>query len=476
VVALGLAVDGHTVAGGRNLTQNRSARFSRRFPFAPVAATAAACLLITFGARPFAQSAAISYLSYDEGTPVFDALGEAQPPRAEWLSWIAARDRETRARTTEGDETSIVNWLLFGTTFTNHPRITAGQIDSKEIGRALAGRIADLERALTGSGDSERIRFARQVLGAPATVRPRLGALLDRVMKEGETHARLVEQAKALGDPSLEFAERSRMYRARGLSTDTSLKVNFAIEEALRRLIPVIARGADPKMRRVAIIGPGLDFADKQEGYDFYAPQTIQPFALQDSLLRLGLATDVTPAVTAFDLSPRVNAHIEYAATRARNGAAYTIHLPIDGEVSWTKEFLDYWTRFGSDIGAVTPVSVPQGTGSLKVRAIAVRPAFAARLSAMDLNVTAQRLTLPEVEQFDLIVGTNIFLYYDRLQQALATMSVASMLKPGGILLSNNALVEVPAGGLRSIGYSRVLYSNREEDGDLIIWYQKPKS
>jgi hypothetical protein len=55
-------------------------------------------------------------------------------------------------------------------------------------------------------------------------------------------------------------------------------------------------------------------------------------------------------------------------------------------------------------------------------------------------------------------------------------MSVASMLKPGGILLSNNALVEVPVGGLRSIGYSRVLYSNREEDGDLIIWYQKPRS
>jgi len=26
---------------------------------------------------------------------------------------------------------------------------------------------------------------------------------------------------------------------------------------------------------------------------------------------------------------------------------------------------------------------------------------------------------------------------------------------------------------MRSIGYSKILYSNREEDGDLIIWYQK---
>jgi hypothetical protein len=56
----------------------------------------------------------------------------------------------------------------------------------------------------------------------------------------------------------------------------------------------------------------------------------------------------------------------------------------------------------------------------------------------------------------------------------MATMSVANMLKPGGLLLSNNALVEVPVAGLRAIGYSKILYSGREEDGDLIIWYQKP--
>jgi hypothetical protein len=47
------------------------------------------------------------------------------------------------------------------------------------------------------------------------------------------------------------------------------------------------------------------------------------------------------------------------------------------------------------------------------------------------------------------------------------------MLKPGGLLLSNNALVELPSNGLTSIGYSRTLYSDRDEDGDLIVWYQK---
>jgi hypothetical protein len=136
---------------------------------------------------------------------------------------------------------------------------------------------------------------------------------------------------------------------------------------------------------------------------------------------------------------------------------------------------VEYWTRFGGSIGAAIPVTLPPGLGSLKMRAITVRPPSAGRIRMLDLNVTAQRLTLPDAERFDLIVGTNVFLYYDRLQQALATVSVANMLKPGGLLLSNNALVEVPVAGLRSIGYSKILYSNREEDGDLIIWYQKPR-
>ena len=63
-------------------------------------------------------------------------------------------------------------------------------------------------------------------------------------------------------------------------------------------------------MRRVAVIGPGLDFVDKEEGYDIYPPQTIQPFALIDSLIRLGLADGARLRVTTVDVSARVNDHI----------------------------------------------------------------------------------------------------------------------------------------------------------------------
>jgi hypothetical protein len=442
--------------------------------FRPIAAVAAGALLLTIYARPAAQSAAATYLTYEDAKPVFDALSERPPARAVWPSWIAARDRETRARVGEGDATSVVHWLLFGTSFTKEPRITSRQLDSQEIGRLIDGRLADLERALGQPDDSERIQFARQVLGTGTPVRTRLLSMLDRVMKEGETHARLIDQAKALGDASLEFAERSRMYRARGLSTDTSLKVNFAIEEALKSLAAEPAPGSGRRrIQRVAIVGPGLDVSDRQEGYDFYAPQTIQPFALQDSLIRLGLALPDALDVTTFDVSPRVTLHVEHATVRARSGVPYTIHLPLEGDVPWTPAFAEYWRRFGETIGAAVPVTVPPGLGSLKLRAVGVNPPFVARLKTADVNITAQKLAMPDAERFDLIVGTNIFVYYDRLQQALATMSVASMLKPGGLLLSNNALVEVPGVGLRSIGYSKILYSTRDEDGDVIIWYQK---
>ena len=89
------------------------------------------------------------------------------------------------------------------------------------------------------------------------------------------------------------------------------------------------------------------------------------------------------------------------------------------------------------------------------------------------MNITAQYLPLSDAERFDLIIGTNVFVYYDRLEQGMAMVSIARMLRPGGTLLSNNALVEVPSTGMRSAGYSRTMYSDRAEDGDVMIWYQK---
>ena len=397
------------------------------------------------------------------------------PAADAWPRWIATADAATRARVAQGEEGSIVNLLLFGTSFTSQPRITSRQLSQDQIRKALDARLDDFVRALAQPGDNERLHYALRLLSGGTPPRERLLSMIDRTMKEGEALGRLTAEAQRLGDPSLEFAERSRLYRERGLASDTSIRVNFSIEEALRGLTPVLVRGSDPKrpVERVAVIGPGLDVADKEAGFDFYPPQTLQPFALVDSLVRLGLADAGALRVTTFDVSSRVNDHIGEIGRKARLGVPYVLHVPLDGEVAWTSEFLDYFGKFGASVGSPVPVSIPPGVGRLRLRAVSVRPAVVERIFARDVNITAQVLPLADAERFDLIIGTNVFVYYDRLEQGLAMASIAAMLRPGGILLSNNALVEVPSAGLRSIGYSRTLYSNREEDGDVVIWYQK---
>ena len=80
---------------------------------------------------------------------------------------------------------------------------------------------------------------------------------------------------------------------------------------------------------------------------------------------------------------------------------------------------------------------------------------------------------LPDDERFDLIVATNILVYYGVFEQSLALANIAAMLRPGGFLLSNNVLVELPTTPLHAIGDSKVIYSDRPDDSDDIIWYRR---
>jgi SAM-dependent methyltransferase len=289
-------------------------------------------------------------------------------------------------------------------------------------------------------------------------------------LAENGAYARTLEAARLQGDATEEFAERSRLFRARGLSSDTSLLPNYAIEESLKE---IKTRGLlSSRIRRVAVIGPGLDFTDKQEGYDFYPQQTVQPFAVIDSLLRLGLATPNDLELTTFDLSTRVNGHLAQARARAQRGQSYVVQLPRDEAAQWEPGAISFWQRFGDQIGsAVPPVATPTA-GTLKLRAVRIPPAVVRKISPVDTNIVLQRLDLPAAEKFDLIIATNILVYYDNFDQSLALLNVQRMLKPGGFLLSNNALLELPFFRIHSAGYSSVRYSARADDGDQIVWYR----
>jgi hypothetical protein len=79
---------------------------------------------------------------------------------------------------------------------------------------------------------------------------------------------------------------------------------------------------------------------------------------------------------------------------------------------------------------------------------VRIRPAMVGRVKPVDMNIVYQVLPLAPGERFDLIVGTNIFLYYGAFEQTLARSNMAAMLKAGGYLLSNDKLAEGTESGL----------------------------
>ena len=77
------------------------------------------------------------------------------------------------------------------------------------------------------------------------------------------------------------------LYRSRGLSTDTAVEAGYLVYlglGALKSLEPEL------RVRRVLIVGPGLDLAPRTAFLDAAPPQSYQPWAVIDALVGLGLA------------------------------------------------------------------------------------------------------------------------------------------------------------------------------------------
>src|SRR5207244_6456711 len=122
--------------------------------------------------------------------------------------------------------------------------------------------------------------------------------------------------------------------------------------------------------------------------------------------------------VTTFDLSPRVNQHLATARERARGNEPYLLNVPRDTDVRWKPELATYWERFGDRIGEPAELTVPPGAGSVLVRSVRVRPAIVASIVPQDLNIVLQRLEpLPPDERFDLMIATNVLVYYSVFEQ-----------------------------------------------------------
>lgn len=398
----------------------------------------------------------------------------------EWDRWIREQDAQVRGRIEGGVEDSISNFILYGASYTQLPRFENPEsaLDQDgQISEAARARVNALYETLGSANAHERILFIRDYLErkgiSRVATRQFLSANLQRFAEEQRAYQKKLEEAQGSGDFDQVLRTRGTLYENRGLSADTSLMTNYALEDTLRALV---AKGAlaEGKVRRIAVIGPGLDFTNKHNGYDFYPLQTIQPFAVMETALRLKLAKPDDIEVVTLDLNPAVNEHIATLVQNARAGRTYTVQLPRDAAANWPPNAVAYWEHFGEIIGApAKPIPVPQAAGAVTLRAVTIAPRFAARLTPLDVNIVTQQMNVSPGRGFDLVIATNILVYYDLFQQGLAMANIAHMMNSGGFFLSNDTLSRHHVPSLVFLDRRSVSLAASGPYGDNVLIYQR---
>ncbi|MGB8854438.1 MAG: class I SAM-dependent methyltransferase [Pirellulales bacterium] len=409
----------------------------------------------------------------------------------EWPTWVRSHDERVRSRVSRGEEDSLAFWLLYGVSFTDEPRATddyratlvrrfGNEHDADaRVNEVLIARARDLTTALATPGDDERrltmlevTRRAGYTMNTPEE-RNQLGQyLLDNVVRCLRSYRSYTEQAQtaAQSNQAAEFSAPASLFRDRGLSTDTSVLADYAVEQALLEIKEVGLLGPG-SVRRAGVIGPGLDLIDKDGGYDLYPPQSTQPFVLMDTLQRLELATGDKLDVAVFDISSSVTGHLERLVKRARDGRPYTLNLVRDTTRDWSPGAVRFWENVGSRIGTAGASTPSPDFDRVLTRAIEVSPRWAAKLRTNDLNIVFQQMPLEEGDRYDLLVATNVLIYYRPFEQSLALRNAARMLRPGGILISNTPLPDVADPDMRRVGETKVRVAGT--NGHSVVWYQR---
>ena len=215
-----------------------------------------------------------------------------------WDKWVRDQDQEIRSRLERGQEDTLTNLLRLGVTYTKEERISYAYLErygkDKYVDSLANKRADDLIKALTAPHPSEGMVGMRSFLEKQnfnlksldgqkrlkAYMLANLGRMRDEVVR---AEAELYKNKNA---------NLSQQFKDRGISTDSNLYPDYMIQLHLQHMIDqgLLKPGS---IHRVAIVGPGLDFVNKNSGSDCYPPQTTQPFAVIDSLARLNLADEV---------------------------------------------------------------------------------------------------------------------------------------------------------------------------------------
>lgn len=374
----------------------------------------------------------------DLPTPVQRHLEQSGLSATAFEGRVAAIAREGAARVRQGDFDHLIFYVLQSTHFTRlppiEPALSAREFVVSRRGDRRAAEPASVQArmaAFLAAADSKdrdpRLAYFRALIGGgnPRDRRALLDAAYTRAMEF------LYEKEFNAPAP----AEVERLYQSRGLSTDTQAEAGYAVRIGLG-----VLRGLDPsrRVRRVLIVGPGIDLAPRTGMLEAGPPESYQPWAVIDALVGLGLCRIDDLTVVGADINPRVVDHLR-AASQSPPVLRLVTGIGETGGVTFSRDYREYFDGLGRAIGAVGGDDGKAPAGHL-TKTVRVSAAAAAALGAVPLDIVTERLT---GEPFDLVVATNILPYFGGVELALAMSNIAGMLAPGGVLLHNDTRPEV---------------------------------
>ena len=371
-------------------------------------------------------------ITWDDLIPLHAALesrGLSGPSFDAYLEHVRQDDAR---RVREGDLDHLIFYALQSTHFTRRapiePALSAKAFHDAgdHVPGEVSSRLRDLLKTLDSRSADPRLVYFRSLLRSVFHDTPDREAALvieyKRVMRFVYNKEFVAQRA---GPDAV-----AELYRARGLSTDTAVEAGYVVYNGLG-----VLKSLDPDrpIRRVLIVGPGLDLAPRTSLLEAGPPESYQPWAVIDALVSLGLSRLSDLTVVAADINPRVVDHLR----RSRNvppSLALVSGIAETPTVQFSQDYRDYFARLGRSIGDTQ--SAANGLPGHLSKTVRVRADAARTLDAEPLDIVTARLNTPA---FDLIIATNILPYFDDMELALAMTNIAGMLAPGGVFLHNEA-------------------------------------
>src|SRR5262245_6778790 len=298
---------------------------------------------VLFFAGVLCAAPALRELTWSDLAPAIQSMiGERGLDRSSFARYVAETRARNLGRVRDGDLDALVYFALQSSTFTKLPPIEPAVsakafVEAAAVPPAVRDRFTALSSALRrGAAADARLFYFRDII--------------ERERASGPPLPRLLEEQYARAMRSLyekEFAAAGDAYQRRGLSTDTSVEAGYVVYLGLASL-----HALEParRVRRVLVVGPGLDLAPRTGLVTAGDPQSVQPFTVIDALVAVGMADRAALHVRALDINPRVADWIARARGTPLRLSLISSVAERDS-VRFSDDYREYFAKIGRAVG-----------------------------------------------------------------------------------------------------------------------------